>query len=154
MAADTLPPALMSSSGDPLPGFPVTIALPVRWGDLDAFGHVNNTVFFQYFESARIKYFDALQYRQQLEATGHGPILAETSCRFRRPLKYPDQLVIGARVTDVGEDRFSMEYRIWSEQWQGVAAKGTGLLVSYDYRSEKRCPLPDAIRERIAALEG
>ncbi len=137
-----------------LPEFPVTLTLPVRWGDLDAFQHVNNTVFFVYFESARIAYFDKLGYRQQLEETGMGPILAETSCRFRRPLRYPDTITVGAKVTDVGEDRFSMEYRIWSDEWQGIAAKGTGLIVSYDYRNERRGPLPEVIRERIAALEG
>ncbi|MCP4869220.1 MAG: acyl-CoA thioesterase [Proteobacteria bacterium] len=133
--------------------FPVTIEIPTRWGDLDAFQHVNNTVFFVYFESARIAYFDKLGYRDLVESTGKGPILAETSCRFRRPLKYPDQLTVGARVTDVGEDRFTMEYRIWSAELQTAAAKGTGLIVSYDYRAEARCPLPDVIRERIAALE-
>jgi len=133
--------------------FPVRIELPIRWGDLDAFQHVNNSVFFVYFESARIAYFDRLQYREHLESTGVGPILAETSCRFRRPLTYPDQLQIGARVTDVGADRFTMEYRIWSDQLQTAAAKGTGLIVSYDYRNEARCPLPDVIRARIAEIE-
>lgn len=136
-----------------LEGFPIRLDMPVRWGDLDAFQHVNNSVFFVYFESARIAYFDALKYREHLEETGQGPILAETTCRFRRPLKYPDQLIVGARVTDIGEDRFTMEYRLWSEQWQAAAAKGTGVLVSYDYRNEKRCPLPDVIRSRIEALE-
>ena len=140
--------------GTVLPDFPITVEFPVAWGDMDAFGHVNNTFYFKYFESARIAYFDAIGYRELVKETNQGPILAETSCRFRRPLTFPDRVTVGARVKEVGEDRFLMEYRIWSEQWQGVAAKGTGLLVSYDYRSEKRCPLPDAIRERIAALEG
>jgi acyl-CoA thioester hydrolase len=133
--------------------FPIRLELPVRWGDLDAFQHVNNSVFFVYFESARIAYFDALNYREHLDQTGEGPILAETSCRFRKPLKYPDRVTVGARVTDIEEDRFTMEYRLWSEQWKACAASGTGLLVSFNYRTQKRCPLPDVIRSRIEALE-
>ncbi len=134
----------------PLPDFPVTVELPVLWGDMDAFGHVNNTVFFRYFECARIAYFDEIGYVAVMEEQGVGPILAETSCRFRRPLKYPDRVVVGARVSTVGEDRFTMEYRIWSEHWGGVAGKGEGLIVSFDYRANKRVPLPDSI---VAAIE-
>ena len=139
---------------NPLPGFPITIELPVVWGEMDAFGHVNNTVFFRYFEGARIAYFDAIGYDALMADAGLGPILAETSCRFRRPLKYPDRVVVGARVPKVGEDRFTMEYRIWSERWSGAAAKGEGLIVSFDYRSQKRVPLPPSIAAAIERVEG
>jgi acyl-CoA thioester hydrolase len=139
---------------NPLPDFPVTVELPIAWGDMDAFGHVNNTVFFRYFESARIAYFDEVGYGALMAERGLGPILAETSCRFRRPLTYPDRVVVGARVPQVGEDRFTMEYRIWSEGQATVAGKGEGLIVSYDYRAQMRVPLPTAIAAAIEALEG
>jgi len=138
---------------NPLPDFPIAERIPVRWGDMDAFAHVNNTVFFQYFEVARIAYFDAIGYREEMEATGRGPILAETSCRFRRPLTFPDTVTVAARVPDVGEDRFVMEYRIWSDSQQTVAAKGEGLIVSFDYRGGARCALPEEIRAAIARVE-
>lgn len=138
----------------PLTGFPITIELPVAWGEMDAFGHVNNTVFFRYFESARIAYFDAIGYDALLADEGLGPILAETSCRFRRPLTYPDRLVVGARVPSVGEDRFTMEYRIWSERLGTAAARGEGLIVSFDYRAQRRVPLPASIAAAIERVEG
>lgn len=138
----------------PLPDFPVTVELPVAWGEMDSFGHVNNTVFFKYFETARIAYFDRIGYDTLMAEQGLGPILAETSCRFRRPLTYPDRVVVGARVPEVGEDRFVMEYRIWSARWEGAAGKGDGLIVSYDYRKQKRVPLPDSVRAAIEELEG
>ena len=142
------------SESTPLPGFPITAEIPIRWGDMDSFSHVNNTVFFQYFEVARIAYFDAIGYRQEMAETGRGPILAETSCRFRRPLKFPDVVTVGARVPEVGSDRFMMEYRIYSHAQQVVAAKGDGLIVSFDYRGDRRCDLPTSVRSAIERVEG
>ena len=137
-----------------LSGYPIVVEVVVRWGDMDAFQHVNNTVFFQYFEVARIACFDALGYDALMESTGVGPILAETSCRFRRPLTHPDTVDCGVRVTSMGEDRFTMEYRIWSEAWGSAAGKGDGLIVSFDYRAQKRVPLPAAIAAAIERVEG
>src|SRR5215471_9177904 len=89
--------------------------IPVRWGDLDALGHVNNTVFFRYFESARVAYFNRIGFWPKSEHEGTGPILASTQCRFRRPLHYPDRLKVGAGVVSLAEDRFTMEYAVWSQ---------------------------------------
>ena len=68
-----------------LEGYPVVIDEQVVWGEMDAFQHVNNTVYFRYFESARIAYFGAVGYLEWMKAEGSGPILASTRCRFRRP---------------------------------------------------------------------
>lgn len=138
----------------PLQDFPIRCEVPVLWGDMDAFGHVNNTVFFKYFEVARIAYFERVGYLALIEEEGLGPILAETSCRFRRPLKHPDTVIVGARVPSLGEDRFTMEYRIWSLGQDTTAATGEGLIVSYDYRNSKKAPLPPPVRAAIAELEG
>ena len=81
--------------------YPVVIEIPVRWGDMDAFNHVNNVMYFQYFESARIAYFDRIQVMGHFKDTGIGPILAATQCRFRFPVTYPDTLDVGARVAEI-----------------------------------------------------
>ena len=138
---------------DSLSEWPVTVTLPVVWGEMDSFSHVNNAVYFRYFESARIAYFEALGYTEHMAQTGKGPILAETSCRYRRPLTYPDTITVGVRVAKLEEDRFLMEYSLWSHSQETTAARGTGLVVSYDYRASKRCILPESIREAIVALE-
>ena len=144
----------MSSSGatNALKGFPIVAIVNVAWGDLDAFGHVNNTMFFRYFEDARIAYLDALAFMGG-PPNDIGPILQSTMCRFRRPLKYPDTLRIGARVTEVAADRFTMEYRIFSNSLNEVAAEGGGVLVAYDYFKGVKIPLPEAVRTRIDLLE-
>ena len=132
--------------------YPITITVPVAWGEMDAFGHVNNIVYFRYFESARIAYLDAIGFRGDA-GDGIGPILASTHCRFRRALTYPDTVRVAARTTDVGEDRFTMEYRITSEVLDGIAADGGGVIVAYDYHAKRRTALPDTVRARIEALE-
>ncbi len=86
----------------PLPAeladFPVTIELPVQWGDQDAFGHVNNTVYFRWYESARIAYFERLEMADQNSSLGLGPILAAIGSNYRRQVRFPDRVIIGSRV--------------------------------------------------------
>lgn len=139
---------------NPLPDLPIQVRFPVHWGEMDAFQHVNNVSYFRYFESARIAYFDAIGYRESMARDKIGPILASTSCRFRRPLSYPDDLVVGAGVSEVGEDRFTMTYAVWSTRLGTVAARGEGELVNLDYRTNRKVPLAPAIRDAIARVEG
>ena len=137
-----------------LKAFPVVIEIAVAWGEMDSFRHVNNIVYFRYFESARMAYFDRLDVWNFMEETGIGPILASTQCKFRIPLAYPDTVSAGARITAVEEDRFLMEYLVVSHQHRKIAAEGGGVIVSYNYRGQKKVPLPEVIKERIRALEG
>lgn len=138
---------------DLLTEYPVVIEVPVAWGEMDAFQHVNNIVYFRYFESARIAYFDKTGYNDHLRETGKGPILASTKCKFIFPLTYPDRVSVGARVPTLNEDRFLMEYCVVSQNSGKPAAVGEGLVVSYDYRNNKKTPLPEDIRKAITDLE-
>jgi acyl-CoA thioester hydrolase len=134
--------------------FPVVLALPVQWGEMDSMGHVNNAVYFRWFESARIVYFERLGWLEILRQRGNGPILHSTSARFRAPLVFPDEVSVGARVSDLQADRFTMSYEVRSQRLGGaVAAEGIGLVVAYDYRSLAKAALPEEIVSRIHDLE-
>jgi acyl-CoA thioester hydrolase len=137
-----------------LDDYPVVIEVPVAWGDMDAMGHVNNTVYFRWFESVRIAYFDEVGFLDHMRETGVGPILASTRCRFRIPLTHPDRISAAARVSEIGDDRFTMSYAVVGRQAAKLAAEGDGLIVSYDYRENRKAPVPDEVRRRIEALEG
>ena len=132
---------------------PVIIELPVVWGEMDAFGHVNNAVYFRYFESARIYYFDRLDYAEFMKRTGIGPILAATNCRFKIPLIYPDKISVGARISEIGDDRFTMRYSVVSHKHQKIAAEGDGTIVYYNYRENKKTMIPAEIKQQIEKLE-
>jgi acyl-CoA thioester hydrolase len=82
-----------------------------------------------------------------------GAILHSTDCRFRLPLFYPDEVLIGARVLDTSADRFRMGYRVVSVGQNRVAAEGTGLIVAYDYTAGRKTELPETVREGIRRLE-
>ena len=136
-----------------LDSYPVVIEIPVAWGDMDAFQHVNNVMYFKYFESARIAYFEKLKFQDHMKKTAVGPILANTHCRFKIPLTYPDRVSVGAKVDLVEEDRFLMTYVVVSHHHRKVAASGEGMLVAFDYQENKKAPIPDPIRARMTALE-
>lgn len=135
-----------------LSGFPVVVRIPVAWGEMDAYQHVNNIVYFRYFETARITYFERVGLIQG-GFEGVGPILASTDCRFKFPLTFPDTVAVGARVVGMDEDRFTMEYRVVSERADRVAAEGRGVIVTYRYAEGKKAPVPDGLRTAIEALE-
>ncbi len=146
--------AANTESGTQHEPYPVAISIPVAWGDMDAFNHVNNTVYFRYFETARIAYFEKIGVLTFMEQHGIGPILAHTECRFRLPLTYPDSLNVESRVIEVAQDRFLMQYRITSHAKAAVAAEGTGRIVMVDYRTGKKSSLPPEVRQAITAMEG
>lgn len=136
-----------------LDDYPVTVAIPVAWGEMDAFQHVNNVAYFRYFETARIAYFKALGLLETMKADGIGPILAETRCRYRIPLTYPDTVTVGARVSALGADRFLMDYRAVSANHGKIAAEGDGALVSFDFAAGRKVPMPGDLVGRIRSLE-
>lgn len=139
---------------DPLDGFPVVVDFPVAWGDMDAFGHVNNTKYFRWFEDGRLAYFAALDLEEFMRTTGVGPILASTECRFRIPLAYPDSVRIGATVTEVTDESFTMRYAVVSTTHQKVAAEGEGRVVAFDYGSGRKTSWPEEMRRRITSVQG
>ncbi len=135
-----------------LDGFPAVVSIPVQWGEMDAYGHVNNTVFFRYFETARIAFLELCGFIEAYEELKVGAILHSTSCRFRLPLFFPDTIEVGGRATEIGEDRFVMEYRVVSLGQNGIAAEGTGTVVSFDYGSRAKAPIPTEVMEKLKKL--
>ena len=135
--------------------YPVCLPMSVRWGDMDAFQHVNNVVYMRYFESARVIYFKETTVMVGSGVpSGVGPILASASVRYKAPVTYPDDLHVGIRVSDVGADRFTMEFAVVSTELGRVAASGEGVIVSYDYDYGRKAPLPPSWREAIERIEG
>ena len=141
------------STPESLAGFSVIVEVPVAWGDMDWFRHVNNIVFFRYFESARIEYLERIGFRQETENGGVGPILHSTQARFRRPVEWPDTVIVGARTVDVGDDRFTQEYRLVSRASGEIAAEGGAVLVAYDYANGRKAPLPPRVVDAIRQIE-
>ena len=133
--------------------FKVQVNLPVQWGDMDAFGHVNNTVYFKYFETARLAYFNAVGVMKDMQSKQIGPILAETSCQFKRALVFPDQIVVGANVIESHEYGFLMQYGVYSEQQQTVTSLGNGRIVMVDYQTGKKVKPSAELKQQIEQMK-
>jgi len=136
-----------------LKNFPIIIQQELIWNDMDAYQHVNNAVYFRYFEDARMQYFEKIGINQYKEAHNLGPILATTTADYKAPLIYPDTINIGARITDIHSKKFSMQYIVYSQKMQKIAATGSALIVYFDYTPRHSCVIPDYIREQIHSFE-
>ncbi|MCX7822297.1 MAG: acyl-CoA thioesterase [Syntrophobacterales bacterium] len=133
--------------------FPLKLTLPVLWGHMDAFQHVNNVVYFRYLESARIAYFEEARLMKFMEETGVGPILAETSCRYIRPLRFPDTIEVGCRTTVVRDSEMEQEYALYSQRQERIVAIGWALIVAYDYKILKRAKWSTEFLERVKVYD-
>ena len=137
-----------------LADFPVVFTLPLQWGDQDAFGHVNNVVYFRWFESARVIYLDRIGLDHLMEGSGLGPILASIHCNYRRQLNYPDTVHIGARVTSLGNSSLKMQHVVYSDAQQALTADAESVIVTFDYTAQKSVRIPDSVRKQIEQVEG
>jgi acyl-CoA thioester hydrolase len=136
-----------------LADFPVVITLPVQWGEQDAFGHVNNAVYFRWFESSRIAYLDRAGLSALMECEKIGPILAAIGCNYRQQLKFPDTVDVGSRITHIGRSSMKMANVLYSRARSAAIADGESTIVAFDYRAQRPVPVPQEIRDAIAALE-
>ncbi|WP_269531808.1 thioesterase family protein [Chitinimonas sp. BJYL2] len=126
-----------------------TERFPMRWGDMDALGHLNNTLYFRFCEETRVRWLDARGWRVDT-AAGAGPILAATSCQFRVPLVYPCDIRIETSVARIGNSSFTLRHRICRDDQPDItAAEAEAVIVWCDYASGSSLPLPDALRQQL-----
>ena len=145
--------SLQPSSHPLLEGCALSVQIPVTWGQMDSFAHVNNIQYFKWFEDVRMAYFQASGIFDHMSAHSVGPILARTQCRFIIPLTFPDIVHLGTRIDDIGDDRFTMVYRVVSEARDALAAEGEGRIIMFDYERNTKAPIPDAIRRKMSQLD-
>ena len=122
--------------------------MKMRWGDMDALGHMNNTVYFRCLEQARISWFDGLDidYAKLKEA----PILGNVSCRFRIPVVYPADLVISLHAGKPRTSSFTLTSTISDEaDASRIYATGEAVMVWIDLADGKSRPIPDWLREHL-----
>ena len=132
--------------------FCITTKQPIIWGDMDAFQHINNTVYFKYFETVRVEYFEQTGINQLMFKQKVGPILGATECKFLAPLTFPDSVILATNVSEIREKRFTMQYEIYSEKMEKVVAVGRGEIIYFDYINNKTCLIPDDIRQEMVKL--
>lgn len=126
-----------------------TLRFPIRWGDMDALAHVNNTLYLRYFEESRVSW--AQQIGMPLRRDGEGMILAKISVTFKKPVDYPANVVVDLLAGSIGRTSFTMLNTLTVEDESEPSATGESVIVWFDYLNKQSVPLPARLR---AILEG
>lgn len=141
--------SLSNARPDELAHYPIIHHQPIHWGEMDAFNHLNNVVFYRYAESARIGYLQALGMFDGSMVT----ILAQSSCKYLRPVIYPDTLLLGVRCQRLGNTSIVIEYSYYSCAQKVIVATADAVIVRLDSNGKDKLPWTNEERERLVALE-
>ena len=129
--------------------FVFELVMPIRWGDMDAMGHVNNTVYFRYLETARIDWLRAVGC--SLEPKGESAVTLNAFCNFHKQLEYPGDIVVKMFVSDPGRATFETWHTIERVDQPGVVyASGGATIIWVDFPRQKSADLPDWLRKIVS----
>lgn len=124
------------------------VTMPMRWGDMDALGHVNNTLYFRYMEIARMDWVSLVAQGHSLQRSG--PLVVNAFCNFLRQLEFPGDLRVTMDVAQVGRSSFDTYHVLERCDQPGVVfAEGGSRVVWSDYAARRSAPLPDWLRTQL-----
>jgi acyl-CoA thioester hydrolase len=140
-------------ANDQTPVFHFYHPIEVRYGDIDAQGHVNNARTFTYMEQGRVKYLQHLALWDGQDFRAIGIILAEAGCTYKSPILLTQRLRVGVRTSQIGTKSIEFAYSIEDDETGQVMATGRTVQVTYDYQRGASIPVPDHWRRVIQAFE-
>jgi len=136
--------------------FKVKTVVKVRWGDMDAYQHVNNVIYVAWGEVARIDYFMALEPEAFLsppKKLNYASILGFQSVKYIAPLVYPDTIHIGTKTEEIKEDRIVLKSFYYSENTRKLVAIKTHEVIVFDYKTNQKILVPKEFISKINKLE-
>ena len=122
-----------------------TTRIPVRWGDMDFYGHVNNTVYFRFFEQARVEWIEQMDF-PVAPGAGAGPVIINASCTFLIPVNYPATVIVKLYAGVPGRSSVMTWYELFVEGDDRLFAEGAAKVVWMDTLTNRSAPLPDRLR--------
>lgn len=129
------------------------LILRIDWSEMDMFGHVNNVAFMKYVQASRVNYWEGVGITALHQATNIGPMLASTSCQFKKPLFYPGTVAIQANISFIKNTSFGIKHQIFDADGN-LAAEADDVMVLFDFNKNEKAPFPSDIRKVIVQLEG
>lgn len=130
--------------------YKLLVPITVRWGDMDAYGHVNNAMYSRYFETARMKFFESVCIFDYKEGERHAPAIVSATINFRQQVHYPAELEAAIRCIKVGTKSFTLEHRLFRAGTDEVVADGTTVIAWVDYAVGKAVELPAPLKAVLA----
>ena len=147
--SDTARHDIAQQHNHPLKGFAVIYEQKVEWGDMDAFNHVNNVVYYNYAQRARIHYLEQVDMFNLQTHT----VIASSSCQYLNSVTFPDVLWIGIRAKKIGNTSLTHDYVYFSTAQQKVVATASSVIVFFDQTGKNKQPISDGQRQQLAELE-
>jgi acyl-CoA thioester hydrolase len=124
------------------------MVIPIRWGDMDAMGHVNNTIYFRYMEQTRISWFDAMGFKP--DPKGEGPVIVNAHCSFIKQFEYPGNVLVKHYLGSIGRSSFETKAVMTrTDNPEVVYAEGGAKCVWVNFPLQKSAPLSDEIKRLI-----
>jgi len=133
--------------------YPHRRVFPTRWDDDDAFGHLNNTVYYSAMDTTITGWLLGQEDLGLLDG-GFMPVVVRSSCTYRQSVSYPDVLEVGLRSTEVGRSSMTYDLGIFRQADGALVARGSWVHVAVDRASGRPAPVPDALRARLATIAG
>lgn len=131
--------------------FPVKLHLRLDWSEMDLFGHINNVMYFKYIQASRVNYWEKIGLMKDYYKEKTGPILVSTECRFQKPLFYPGNIAVEARVEFIKTTSIGLHHRIVNNKNE-IAAEAHDVIVLYNFATNEKTPIPKELREAVEKL--
>ncbi|HEX5392775.1 MAG TPA: thioesterase family protein [Rhodocyclaceae bacterium] len=125
-----------------------TCRIPLRWGDMDAYGHINNTNYFRYMEQARVEWLESLD--RKCWGDGVIVVVATAACTFLKPMAYPGTVEVSIYVEEPSRSSVMTHYDQRLEGDTEARATGTAKMVWVDEKTGKTTPIPDVARAALS----
>jgi acyl-CoA thioester hydrolase len=130
------------------------ITIPTRFQDLDPHNHVNNVVYFVYFETARLAFLRSIQLENIRERGKFGPAVKSQTCNYQKQVFHPSVLEVGIRFSNLTNRTFTVSYEVYLEETDTLVCDGATIMVWVDFIKEQSIPIPAELRDAIGKQEG
>ena len=141
--------------------WPIVTEIPVLWGDMDDFGHVNNIIYLKWCETSRVELFrkvwdlKSLKMEDILSEEGMGPILANFNMNYRIPVQYPDLITVKTRVTSIGNTSFGISHELYSKvNGKNIVANAESVVVMINYKLGEKIAIDEDNRSKLKQFFG
>ena len=132
--------------------YPSSLKLRLDWSEMDLFGHINNVQYFKYIQASRVHLWHDLDFAAHHRNTGVGPMLASTQCQFRKPLFFPGEIEVRAKISFMKNTSFGIDHVIFDGEGEACAF-GADVIVVFDFNTNVKQAIPDWLRSKLKSFQ-
>ncbi|NVO01213.1 MAG: acyl-CoA thioesterase [Bacteroidetes bacterium] len=132
--------------------YPIEVELRIDWSEQDLYGHVNNTTYFKYIQASRLVYLEKIGLSKAYMRKNIGPILAATSCQFKKQMFFPGNIKVCSGVNFIKNSSFGIHHLIKNQEGE-IVAEADDIIVTFDFIKNEKVNCPIEVREKIELIE-